>query len=68
LTFDAASESFPDEPEANKLLTREYSDRFEMPSQVWVYSGIFMRLLGGELQTCPFNPNQNKARPLPSPP
>jgi hypothetical protein len=34
LTFDAASESFPDEPEANKLLTREYSDRFEMPSQV----------------------------------
>ena len=34
LTFDAASESFPDEPEANKLLTREYSERFEMPSQV----------------------------------
>ena len=34
LTFDAASESFPDEPEANKLLTREYSTRFEMPSQV----------------------------------
>ena len=33
LTFDAASESFRD-PEANKLLTREYSTRFEMPSQV----------------------------------
>ncbi|MBX6316225.1 MAG: Gfo/Idh/MocA family oxidoreductase [Isosphaeraceae bacterium] len=34
LTFDAASESFPGEPEANKLLSREYSSRFEMPSQV----------------------------------
>jgi len=34
LTFDAATESFPDDPEANKLLAREYSRRFEMPSQV----------------------------------
>jgi predicted dehydrogenase len=34
LTFDAATESFPNEPEANKLLSREYSSRFEMPSQV----------------------------------
>ena len=34
LAFDGPSESFPDEPEANKLLTREYSTRFEMPSQV----------------------------------
>lgn len=33
LTFDAHSESFTD-PEANKLLSREYSQRFEMPSQV----------------------------------
>jgi len=35
LTFDAATESFPDQPDANKLLSREaYSRRFEMPSQV----------------------------------
>jgi predicted dehydrogenase len=34
LTFDAATESFPGENEANALLSREYSSRFEMPSQV----------------------------------
>jgi predicted dehydrogenase len=34
LTFDAASESFPGDTEANALLAREYSSRFEMPSQV----------------------------------
>jgi hypothetical protein len=34
LTFDAATESFPGDAEANALLSREYSDRFEMPSQV----------------------------------
>ena len=34
LTFDAATESFRDAPDANKLLSREYSRRFEMPSQV----------------------------------
>jgi len=34
LTFDAASESFVNDPEANKLLGREYSSRIEMPSQV----------------------------------
>jgi predicted dehydrogenase len=34
LTFDGASESFPRDPEANQLLSREYSRRFEMPSQV----------------------------------
>jgi predicted dehydrogenase len=34
LTFDAATESFPNDPDANKLLSREYSRRFEMPSQV----------------------------------
>ena len=34
LTFDAATESFPNDPEANKLLSREYSSRFEMPSHV----------------------------------
>ena len=33
LTFDAAREAFTDE-EANALLTREYSKRFEFPSQV----------------------------------
>jgi predicted dehydrogenase len=33
LTFDGAREAFTD-PEANKLLGREYSQRFEMPSQV----------------------------------
>jgi predicted dehydrogenase len=33
LTFDASREAFHD-PEANKLLAREYSSRFEMPSQV----------------------------------
>ncbi len=34
LTFDGQTETFPGEPEANKLLSREYSSRFEMPSQV----------------------------------
>jgi predicted dehydrogenase len=34
LTFDAATESFPGDREANALLSREYSSRFEMPSQV----------------------------------
>jgi predicted dehydrogenase len=34
LTFDAASETFPGDDEANKLLSREYSSRFEMPSHV----------------------------------
>ncbi len=34
LTFDAATETFPGDLEANKLLGREYSSRFEMPSQV----------------------------------
>ena len=34
LTFDAATESFPGDAEANALLSREYSGRFEMPSQV----------------------------------
>ncbi len=34
LTFDASREAFVDAPEADKLLSREYSSRFEMPSQV----------------------------------
>lgn len=34
LTFDAVTESFPGDTEANALLSREYSSRFEMPSQV----------------------------------
>ena len=34
LTFDAATESFPGDAEANALLSRAYSSRFEMPSQV----------------------------------
>jgi predicted dehydrogenase len=34
LTFSAETESFPNDPEANKLLSREYSSRFEMPSHV----------------------------------
>lgn len=34
LTFDAAREAFVNDPEADKLLSREYSSRFEMPSQV----------------------------------
>jgi predicted dehydrogenase len=34
LHFDAATESFPGDTEANALLSREYSSRFEMPSQV----------------------------------
>ncbi len=34
LTFDAATESFPGDAEANALLSREYSSRFEMPSLV----------------------------------
>jgi predicted dehydrogenase len=33
LTFDATREEFHD-PEANRLLSREYSSRFEMPSHV----------------------------------
>ena len=34
LTFDAPREAFKDAPDADKLLSREYSSRFEMPSQV----------------------------------
>jgi predicted dehydrogenase len=34
LTFDPAREAFKDAPDADKLLSREYSSRFEMPSQV----------------------------------
>ena len=34
LTFDDATESFRNDPDANKLLSREYSRRFEMPSHV----------------------------------
>ena len=34
LTFDAATETFPGDAEANRLLGREYSSRFEMPSHV----------------------------------
>jgi predicted dehydrogenase len=34
LAFDAATETFPGDAEANKLLGREYSSRFEMPSQI----------------------------------
>ncbi len=34
LAFDPATESIPGDPEANALLAREYSSRFEMPSQV----------------------------------
>jgi predicted dehydrogenase len=34
LAFDAATESFPGDGEANALLSREYSSRFEMPSHV----------------------------------
>ncbi len=34
LTFDAATESFGGDAEANALLSREYSSRFEMPSHV----------------------------------
>ncbi len=34
LTFDAATESFPGDVQANALLSREYSSRFEMPSAV----------------------------------
>jgi len=34
LRFDADREAFVDAPEADKLLSREYSRRFEMPSQV----------------------------------
>jgi predicted dehydrogenase len=34
LNFDPATESFLGDPQANKLLSREYSSRFEMPSQV----------------------------------
>lgn len=34
LTFDAQTETFPNDSEANALLMREYSSRFEMPSQV----------------------------------
>jgi predicted dehydrogenase len=34
LTFDPVREAFKDAPDADKLLAREYSSRFEMPSQV----------------------------------
>lgn len=34
LRFDAATESFPNDPEANALLARQYSPRFAMPAQV----------------------------------
>jgi len=34
LKFDAATESFPADTEANALLAREYSARFAMPAQV----------------------------------
>ncbi len=34
LRFDASTESFPDDPEANALLGREYSNRFAMPDRV----------------------------------
>ncbi len=34
LTFDGQSETFPDDSEANALLSREYSSRFSMPSEV----------------------------------
>jgi hypothetical protein len=34
LTFNAETESFRGDAEANALLSREYSSRFEMPSQV----------------------------------
>ncbi len=34
LKFDAATESFPNDAEANGLLSRAYSDRFAMPTQV----------------------------------
>jgi predicted dehydrogenase len=34
LTFDGTAETFRDDAEANALLAREYSSRFEMPSHV----------------------------------
>jgi predicted dehydrogenase len=34
LAFDAATETFPGDAEANALLAREYSPRYELPSQV----------------------------------
>src|SRR5262249_6931292 len=34
LAFEGATESSPGDAEANRLLSREYSRRFEMPSQV----------------------------------
>ena len=34
LAFEGAAETFPNDPEANRLLAREYGPRFEMPSQV----------------------------------
>ncbi len=34
LTFDADREAFKDAPDADKLLSREYGPRFEMPTQV----------------------------------
>ena len=34
LTFEPAREAFKDAPDADKLLSREYGSRFEMPSQV----------------------------------
>ena len=34
LVFDSAAESFKNDPIANALLSREYSSRFAMPTQV----------------------------------
>ena len=34
VTFDPSTESFPGDEAANALLGREYSNRFQMPSQV----------------------------------
>ena len=34
LSFDGPREAFKDAPDADKLLSRDYSSRFEMPSQV----------------------------------
>jgi hypothetical protein len=34
LSFDGAREAFVNAPDADKLLSREYGSRFEMPSQV----------------------------------
>ncbi len=34
ITFDPATESIPDDPEANQLLTRKYRKPYEMPAEV----------------------------------